>query len=105
MHTQSPPHPVYFNAGEDLAAIHYWRKHPNLHGWMEQLYRVAPKADITRRGYGRELIEVALPLALGAQTKFDLGPRGVSCLIELPASETESGRSGFVLGGQERRSS
>jgi len=19
--------------------IHYWRKHPNLHGWMEQLYR------------------------------------------------------------------
>jgi hypothetical protein len=23
-----------FNAHE----IHYWRKHPNLHGWMEQLY-------------------------------------------------------------------
>ena len=23
-------------ATEDLA---YWRKHPNLHGWMEQLYR------------------------------------------------------------------
>jgi hypothetical protein len=22
--------------GEEL---HYWRKHPNLHGWMEQLYR------------------------------------------------------------------
>jgi hypothetical protein len=22
------------NAGE----LHYWRKHPNLHGWMEQLY-------------------------------------------------------------------
>jgi len=19
--------------------VHYWRKHPNLHGWMEQLYR------------------------------------------------------------------
>jgi len=19
--------------------LHYWRKHPNLHGWMEQLYR------------------------------------------------------------------
>jgi len=19
--------------------IHYWRKHPNLHGWMERLYR------------------------------------------------------------------
>lgn len=22
-----------------LAELHYWRKHPNLHGWMEQLYR------------------------------------------------------------------
>jgi len=20
------------------AELHYWRKHPNLHGWMEQLY-------------------------------------------------------------------
>jgi PAS domain S-box-containing protein len=71
---------------------------------------VAPKAD-TRRGYGRELIEVALPLALGAQTKFDLGPRGVRCSIELPASETESRRSGKPNGvvpgeqEQERRSS
>lgn len=24
------------SSGEELA---YWRKHPNLHGWMEQLYR------------------------------------------------------------------
>jgi hypothetical protein len=23
----------------ELAELHYWRKHPNLHGWMEQLYR------------------------------------------------------------------
>ena len=22
-----------------LTEIHYWRKHPNLHGWMEKLYR------------------------------------------------------------------
>lgn len=22
-----------------LQELHYWRKHPNLHGWMEQLYR------------------------------------------------------------------
>lgn len=26
-------------AAEDAAHIHYWRKHPNLHGWMERLYR------------------------------------------------------------------
>ncbi len=23
----------------DPEEIHYWRKHPNLHGWMENLYR------------------------------------------------------------------
>jgi len=23
---------------DDSMEIHYWRKHPNLHGWMEQLY-------------------------------------------------------------------
>ena len=29
--------PVDFEV-ETSADIHYWRKHPNLHGWMEQLY-------------------------------------------------------------------
>lgn len=24
---------------EDAVELHYWRKHPNLHGWMKQLYR------------------------------------------------------------------
>ena len=24
--------------GEQQTEIHYWRKHPNLHGWMESLY-------------------------------------------------------------------
>ena len=23
---------------DDATEIHYWRKHPNLHGWMQQLY-------------------------------------------------------------------
>ena len=23
---------------EEYTEIHYWRKHPNLHGWMQQLY-------------------------------------------------------------------
>lgn len=25
--------------GTETEEIHYWRKHPNLHGWMEDLYR------------------------------------------------------------------
>lgn len=28
-----------FNHPEDAAEFAYWRKHPNLHGWMEKLYR------------------------------------------------------------------
>ncbi len=24
---------------DDLELVHQWRKHPNLHGWMEALYR------------------------------------------------------------------
>jgi hypothetical protein len=23
---------------DDQSELHYWRKHPNLHGWMERLY-------------------------------------------------------------------
>lgn len=30
---------VDFRLPGDAVKIHYWRKHPNLHGWMEQLYR------------------------------------------------------------------
>ena len=37
-----------------------------------------------RRGYGRHLIERALPYALGATTAFELRPHGVRCAIELP---------------------
>jgi len=30
---------VDFGRPENIQEIHYWRKHPNLHGWMERLYR------------------------------------------------------------------
>lgn len=30
---------IKLNAIEHVSEIHYWRKHPNLHGWMEMLYR------------------------------------------------------------------
>ena len=31
--------PVDFTTRDTDAELHYWRKHPNLHGWMEELYR------------------------------------------------------------------
>ena len=36
--TEEPPTPVDF-ISEHAQEIHYWRKHPNLHGWMKRLYR------------------------------------------------------------------
>ena len=38
----------------------------------------------TRTGYGRELIERALPYALNATTSFELTNYGVRCTIDLP---------------------
>lgn len=35
---RTPECPVDFRE-DDGQELHYWRKHPNLHGWMEQLYR------------------------------------------------------------------
>ena len=36
--TQKPEQPVDFEA-QNRCELHYWRKHPDLHGWMENLYR------------------------------------------------------------------
>ena len=37
--TADPGQLVDFRETETSGELHYWRKHPNLHGWMEQLYR------------------------------------------------------------------
>ena len=39
-------------------------------------------------GYGRELIERALPYQLKAKTTYELGPDGVHCTIDVPMSRT-----------------
>jgi hypothetical protein len=44
---------------------------------------VQPEA-VTRRGYGRELIENALAYALRARTEYVLGEDGVRYRIEMP---------------------
>ncbi|MGG6898839.1 hypothetical protein [Rhizobium sp. BR 315] len=36
--TTKPETPVDFEV-DNAQRLHYWRKHPNLHGWMERLYR------------------------------------------------------------------
>jgi PAS domain S-box-containing protein len=54
--------------------------------WTETAAGLCLKA-VTRRGYGRELIEEALPYSLGARTTYDLTPDGVRCRIEMPVPE------------------
>jgi hypothetical protein len=34
----APATAVHFEV-ENFGELHYWRKQPNLHGWMERLYR------------------------------------------------------------------
>ena len=52
----------------------------------------APSTDGTpvppRQGYGRELIERALPYQLRAETSYQLTPEGVRCTIIVPLSST-----------------
>jgi two-component sensor histidine kinase len=59
---------------------------PRLHvDWRESGVSDMPDASAAPRGggYGRELIERALPYQLGAQTRFAFMPDGVHCTIEV----------------------
>jgi PAS domain S-box-containing protein len=64
--------------------------------WQESGVAVplGPEGQPLRKGYGRELIERALPYQLGARTTYALTPEGVRCTITLPLSpqpkETEN---------------
>jgi PAS domain S-box-containing protein len=44
-------------------------------------------------GYGRHLIERALPYALGAQTSYELGPTRLRCMIDLPLDRPRPAKS------------
>ncbi|GJE41524.1 PAS domain-containing protein [Methylobacterium soli] len=46
-----------------------------------------------RRGYGRELIERALPYVLQAETSYELGETVLRCSIDLPLSERADPRT------------
>ena len=63
--------------------------------WREEDLSPADAASSTalgKGGYGRRLIERALPYSLGAQTTYELGPTGLRCTIDLPLDrEPEAG--------------
>lgn len=51
-----------------------------------------PAAGPRGSGYGRELIERALPFQLGARTEYVIASDGIQCAIDLPIPETEIAR-------------
>jgi PAS domain S-box-containing protein len=60
--------------------------------WLETGFRVdAGTGGPKGRGYGRELIERALPFQLGAETTYDLGPHGLRCVVTLPVTKRKTG--------------
>jgi signal transduction histidine kinase len=62
-------------------------------GWRESGVPIQHGRDAkpTRIGYGRELIERALPYQLKAETTYILTPDGVHCTIALPISTIQEG--------------
>ncbi|HEV2541444.1 MAG TPA: HWE histidine kinase domain-containing protein [Methylobacterium sp.] len=72
-----------------------WRADRNEQGggnllieWIEEgIRRPRETYGPMRRGYGRELIERAMPYALNAKTRYELGETRLLCAIELPLGE------------------
>jgi PAS domain S-box-containing protein len=58
--------------------------------WRESGLPRPPSA--VGRGYGRELIEVALPFALGASTRLEFVSDGIVCSIQLPEHEWQQAK-------------
>jgi PAS domain S-box-containing protein len=52
--------------------------------WLETGIAMQSSSTPKRKGYGRELIERALPYQLKAKTRLDFGPDGVRCEIVVP---------------------
>jgi hypothetical protein len=62
--------------------------------WIERgITSPALPSDPRRNGYGRTLIEEALPYSLSAETTFELGPDGLLCRICLPLGPSDAGEA------------
>jgi len=61
--------------------------------WIECGIASAPAADPKRHGYGRTLIEEALPYSLSAETTFELGADNLRCRIRLPLTPHDANKA------------
>jgi PAS domain S-box-containing protein len=60
--------------------------------WLEEGISGLQEGSAIRNGYGRELIEKALPYALKARTSYVLGETELRCSIDLPLTEGAKAR-------------
>ena len=58
--------------------------------WVEHAVSLQSGDGVQRRGYGRTLIEEALPFSLGAKTSFDLTGDTLHCRIGLPLTTDDT---------------
>ena len=75
--TEKPASEVDFDT-EQQSELHYWRKHPDLHGWMEKLYRekggAAESFNWVRMVLGGQIcLPGGIPLTLDATLPRSLG--------------------------------
>jgi PAS domain S-box-containing protein len=61
--------------------------------WLEEGICRSQQSNPIRRGYGRELIEKALPYTLKAHTDYELGENELRCSIDLPLTELAGTRA------------
>jgi len=65
--------------------------------WNEhEVERLRFSAAPARRGYGRALIEEALPYSLSAETKFEFGADGLRCRITLPLDPNDASEAALA---------
>ncbi|WP_164901662.1 PAS domain S-box protein [Neorhizobium lilium] len=60
--------------------------------WLEEVSGPRLTETVQKTGYGRELIEKALPYTLGAKTTYEMTDTHLHCTIDLPIKRRKTGR-------------
>lgn len=84
---------VRWHVARDDADASHW-----LHvDWRESGVQMPGGDETGAGGYGRELIERALPFQLGARTSYRMAEDGVHCAIAVSVPDARTGKTGHVL--------
>jgi len=68
--------------------------------WHAREVEMPSGGEPVRRGFDRDLIELALPRHLDTETRLQLGPQAVSCRIAIPVNREEEPVDQWACGGE-----